>query len=174
MYALVYVTIISFVALSVFTSYVNVYATKLNSTDSITSNFSNNLKSKIHNIISEALNRTSNTTNSSLLLTNGSNLTSNQVVISKSTVVSNTSSNGSHISSTIKNKVTTINGVCSSEKIGGYGNDTLSSIGKCNDQLTGGLGADKFTCGEGNDTIKDYNPKEGDIILDRPNCEKIL
>jgi hypothetical protein len=31
-----------------------------------------------------------------------------------------------------------------------------------------------LTCGEGNDTIKDYNPKEGDIILDRQNCEKIL
>lgn len=174
MEALVYVTIISFVALSVFTSYVNVYATKLNSTDSITSNFSNNLKSNLHDLISEALNRTSNTTNSSLLLTNGSNLTSNQVVIYNSIVMFNISGNDSHSSSAIKNKVTIINGVCSSEKVGGNGNDTLSSISKCNDQLTGGLGADKFTCDEGNDTIKDYNPKEGDIILDRQNCEKVL
>jgi len=76
--------------------------------------------------------------------------------------------------STIKNQVIIKNGVCSSEKVGGNGNDILSSIGKCNDELTGGPGADKFTCGEGNDTIRDYNPKEGDIILDRPNCEKIL
>ena len=174
MYSILYVTIFTFAILSAFNSYVNVYAIELNSTDSITSNFSNNLKSKIHNLISEALNGTSNTTNSSLLLSNGSALTSNQVVISTSTVVSNTTSNTNDSKSIIKNQVRTINGVCSSEKVGGNGNDTLSSIGKCNDQLTGGLGADKFTCGEGNDTIKDYNPKEGDIILDRQNCEKIL
>ena len=72
----------------------------------------------------------------------------------------------------LKIKVTTINGVCNSIKVGGNGNDTLLSSGNCNDELTGGLGADKFTCGEGNDTIKDYNPKEGDVILDRQNCEK--
>jgi hypothetical protein len=174
-----YVTIFIFATLSVFNSYVNVYAIELNSTDSITSNFSNfsnNLKSKIHNLISEALNGTNNTMNSSLLLSNGSGsgLTSSQLVISKNTVVSNTTSNTNDGKSIIKNKITSKNGVCSSEKIGGNGNDTLSSIGKCNDQLTGGPGADKFACGEGNDTIKDYNPKEGDIILDRQNCEKIL
>ena len=64
--------------------------------------------------------------------------------------------------------------MCSSEKVGGNGNDTLASSGKCNDQLTGGQGADKFICGEGTDTVKDYNSKEGDVILDPQNCEKIL
>jgi len=89
--------------------------------------------------------------------------------------MSTMSSNGSTgDGSIIKDKVTTINGVCNSVKIGGNGNDTLFSAGNCNDELTGGKGADKFTCGEGNDTIKDYNPKEGDIILDRQNCEKIF
>jgi hypothetical protein len=34
------------------------------------------------------------------------------------------------------------------------------------------MGADKFTCGEGNDSIRDYGSKEGDVILDRQNCEK--
>ena len=173
---ILYVTIISLAALSVFNSSVNVYAIELNLTYSIPSNFDSSLKSKIHNLISEALNGTNNTMNNSLLLSNGSGsgLTSSQLVISKNTVVSNTTSNTSDGKSIIKNKITTKNGVCSSEKIGGNGNDTLSSIGKCNDQLTGGPGADKFACGEGNDTIKDYNPKEGDIISDRQNCEKIL
>jgi Ca2+-binding RTX toxin-like protein len=73
----------------------------------------------------------------------------------------------------IKDQVKTINGVCSSIKVGGNGNDTLVSSGKCNDELTGGPGADKFMCGQGNDTIKDYNPKDGDIILDRQECEKV-
>jgi Ca2+-binding RTX toxin-like protein len=172
--AILYVTIITFATLSVLNSYVTVFAIELNSTDSITSNISNNLKSKIHNLISEALNNTSNTMNTSSLLTNESSLTSSQVVISKSKVVFNTSSNTSGSNSIIKNKVTTINGVCSSEMVGGNGNDTLTSSGKCNDHLTGGPGADKFTCGEGNDTIRDYNPQEGDAILDRQNCEKVL
>jgi Ca2+-binding RTX toxin-like protein len=74
----------------------------------------------------------------------------------------------------IKDKVTTINGVCNSVKVGSNGDDTLFSAGNCNDELTGGKGSDKFTCGEGNDTIKDYNSEEGDVILDRQNCEKIL
>lgn len=230
--AIVYVTIITLSTLSVFNSTVNVYAIELNSTDSITSNFSNNLKSKIHNLISEALNGTSNTSNiinTSSILTNGSSLASSHLVISKSNVMSNTTSNangsksiiknqvtnplndsssisnssiqgnGSNLTSSqvvvskskvmstmsssnggtgdgsiIKDKVTTTNGVCNSIKIGGNGNDTLFSAGNCNDELTGGKGADRFTCGEGNDTIKDYNPREGDSILDRQNCEKIL
>jgi hypothetical protein len=29
--------------------------------------------------------------------------------------------------------------------------------------LTGGLGADKFVCGQGIDTVRDFNSKEGDI-----------
>jgi Ca2+-binding RTX toxin-like protein len=96
-------------------------------------------------------------------------------MISNNNVASIVSSNGSKDSSSlIKDQIKTINGVCNSIKVGGNGNDTLASSGKCNDELTGGPGADKFMCGEGNDTIKDYNSKEGDIILDKQNCEKIL
>ena len=104
-------------------------------------------------------------------------MSSSQFIISKNKVTSTVNSNGSDSSSSssvIKNQVKTINGVCTSTKVGGNGNDTLASSGNCDDELTGGAGADKFTCGEGNDTIRDYNSKEGDVILDRQNCEKIL
>jgi Ca2+-binding RTX toxin-like protein len=164
------------IGLSIFailaTSFVNVSATKLNFSDDFTSNFTNNLKSKINNLVAGALNDTDNLINSSILLSNNSNLSSNQIVISNNKVIStmNTNSTGNSL---IKDKVTTINGVCNSEKIAGNGNDTLLSSGNCNDQLTGGAGADKFACGEGNDTIKDYNPKEGDVILDQKNCENV-
>jgi hypothetical protein len=30
-------------------------------------------------------------------------------------------------------------------------------------KLTGGTGADVFSCGKGEDTITDYNPDEGDV-----------
>lgn len=143
---------------------------------SISTDFADNLKSKIQDLVSNALNDTDKIINSSSLLGNGSNMSSSQVIISKnkvtSTVNSNTADNSSS-SSVIKDQVKTINGVCTSIKVGGNGNDTLYSSGNCNDELTGGLGADNFTCGEGNDTIKDYNPDEGDVISDRQNCEKI-
>lgn len=155
-------------------SVASVSATELNSADNITSNFTKNLKSKINDLMSGALNDTENFMNSSILLSNNSNLSSNQIVISNSKVISTMNTNGSGSNSLIKDKVTTINGVCNSEKVGGDGNDTLLSMGECNDQFTGGPGADKFQCGKGNDTIKDYNPKEGDTILDQQNCETIL
>jgi Ca2+-binding RTX toxin-like protein len=140
---------------------------------SVTSNTNGN-KSIIKNQVINPFNDSSSFMNSSRQ-GNGSNLTSNQVIITKNKIMSTMSSNvGAGDGSNIKDKVTTVNGICSSVKIGGNGNDTLLSAGKCNDDLTGGKGADKFTCGEGNDTIRDYNPKEGDIILDRQNCEKIL
>ena len=75
---------------------------------------------------------------------------------------------------TISNQVISKDGVCSSNIVGGPGNDTISSTGVCNDQLTGGLGADQFVCGRGTDTVRDFNSKEGDIIIDSQNCEKIL
>ena len=155
------------------TSFVGVSAIELNFTGDTTNNFTKNLKSKIDSLISRALNDTDSILNSSFI-TNGSNLTSNNVIISNNKVASVVSSNGSDGSSSIiKDQVKTINGVCSSIKVGGNGNDTLASSGKCNDELTGGPGADKFMCGQGNDTVKDYNSKEGDIILDRQDCEKI-
>jgi hypothetical protein len=155
------------------TSFVGVSAIELNFTGDTTNNFTKNLKSKIDSLISMALNDTDSILNSSYI-TNGSNLTSKHVIISNNKVASVVSSNGSDGSSSIiKDQVKTINGVCSSIKVGGNGNDTLASSGKCNDELTGGPGADKFMCGEGNDTVKDYNSKEGDVILDRQDCEKI-
>jgi len=155
-------------------SLVNVFATEANPTNA-TNDFSTDLKSKINNLISNALNDTSSGVLNSSILTNESNQTSSQVLISKNKVTSTmNSNNGGNGNSIIKDQVTSINGVCSSIKIGGNGNDTLASSGNCNDELTGGAGADKFTCGEGNDTIKDYNEEEGDLILDRQNCEIIL
>ena len=156
-------------------SYRDVLAAELNFTDISSSNFTKNLRSSINNLISNALNDTENILNSSLI-TNNSNLTSNNIMISKNKVTSIVNSNASDSSSSsiIKDQVKTINGVCTSTKVGGNGNDTLASLGDCNDELTGGPGADKFMCGEGNDTIRDYNPKEGDTLLDKQNCEKIL
>jgi len=58
--------------------------------------------------------------------------------------------------------------------VAGAGNSTLSSEGNCNDQLTGGLGADKFVCGDGTDTIVDFNSTRRDAIVDTQNCEKIM
>lgn len=170
--------VLLFVSLSVF-SILNlfdpdVFGNQSNSTEILTDNFTKYLKSKIDNLVSNALNDTDSILNSRFI-TNGSNLTSSNVIISNNKVTSIVSNNGSdNSSSLIKDQVKTINGVCSSIKLGGNGNDTLASSGKCNDEMTGGPGADKFMCGDGNDTLKDYNSKEGDIILDRQNCEQIL
>jgi Ca2+-binding RTX toxin-like protein len=176
MNAILYASIIAVAVLSIFDLHISVFATQLNLTDSMTNDFAKNLKSKINNLVTNALNDTSNVLNSSLLI-NESNQTSNNVVVSQSSVQSTMRSKGSSADdsiSIIKDKVTRTNGVCNSEKVSGNGNDTLYSSGNCNDMLTGGLGADKFTCGEGNDTIRDYNSKEGDVILDRQNCEEIF
>lgn len=176
MNAILYTSIIAVAMLSIFNLHMSIFATELNLTDSMTNDFAQNMKSKINNLVTNALNDTSNVLNSSLLI-NDYNQISDNIVVSQNTVQSFMRSNGSSSddsSSIIKNKVTTTNGVCNSDKAGGNGNDTLYSSGNCNDMLTGGLGADKFTCGEGNDTIRDYNSKEGDVILDRQNCEEIL
>lgn len=174
MFSLLYCIIIGFsIFVIIAAPSVSVFAIELNFTDDIDSNFTNSLKSKINDLASSALNDTDTIVNSSIMLNNNSNQSSNQIVISSNKIVStmNTNSSGNSL---IKDKVTTINGVCNSEKVAGAGNDTLLSSGNCNDEITGGAGADKFNCGEGNDTIKDYNPKEGDFILDKQNCEKIL
>jgi Ca2+-binding RTX toxin-like protein len=173
-FSILYQIIIVLSILSIFTlSLVNVFATETNPINA-TNDFSIDLKSKINNLMSKALNDTGSVLNSSVL-SNETNLTSSQVVISENKVVSSVSSSGSDSdNSIIKNEVRTINGECSSIKVGGNGNDTLASSGNCNDELTGGPGSDKFTCGEGDDTIRDYNSEEDDIILDRQNCEKIL
>ena len=160
-------------------SSVNIFANQSNSSNSSSKStatgFSDNLKSKIQDLIADAINDTDNILNSSII-TNESNLTSGNIIISNNKVISTVNSNGSDGSSSsiIKDQVKTINGVCTSTKVGGNGNDTLASSGNCNDELTGGPGADKFMCGGGNDIVKDYNSKEGDVILDKQNCETIL
>ena len=172
-----YMTVILLAILSISTltsSFLPVLGNQSSSINSsMTTKFSDKLESRIQNLISNALNDSRALLNSSSGIFNDSNLSSNQMIISSNKISSSISNNITGGSSLVKDKVTTINGVCNSEKVAGNGNDTLFSSGNCNDVLTGGPGADKFTCGEGNDTIKDYNPKEGDIILDQDNCEKI-
>jgi hypothetical protein len=52
--------------------------------------------------------------------------------------------------------------------VGGPGNDHLfGDIG--NDVLIGGPGADYFDCGDGIDTVLDFNPAQGDVMAG--NCE---
>jgi Ca2+-binding RTX toxin-like protein len=61
--------------------------------------------------------------------------------------------------------------------IGGAGDDILSGEGGDdklfgdigNDILKGGAGANEFVCGDGIDTVLDYNPAEGDVISN--DCE---
>ena len=160
-------------------------AASVNQSSSVnSSSFEDKLKSKIQNFVSNVLNDTDNIMNSSFInsgnimnssfMSNGSNHSSSNVIISSNRVMSTVNTNDSDSSSSsIKDQIKTINGVCSSIKVGGNGNDTIASLGNCNDEMTGGPGADKFTCGEGNDTIKDFNPKEGDVILDKQNCETV-
>ena len=165
-----------------------VFANQSNSTVNLSASnqFADNLKSKIQNLISGAINDSTTLLNSSSgiflnntsilssILNNDSNLSSNQIIVSNNKVMSSIINNGTRSNSLVKDSVTTINGVCNSEKVAGNGDDTLFSIGNCNDKLTGGSGSDKFTCGEGNDTITDFNAKEGDVITDKQNCEKVL
>jgi Ca2+-binding RTX toxin-like protein len=139
----------------------------LSSIDELTENFTE----KVEKIVSDAVNNTKGALNStSAIVSNGSNLSSSQIIISNNQSVSASAGEGSLILNQIKNE----NGVCTATKIGGSGNDTLSSQGVCNDQLTGGLGADKFVCGQGTDTLRDFSPEEGDTIIDRQNCETLL
>ena len=54
---------------------------------------------------------------------------------------------------------------------GGKGNDKLFG-NNGNDILIGGPGADHFDCGPGNDTVKDFNPSEGDTKTQ--DCENVM
>jgi hypothetical protein len=155
----------------------NVLAVKVSSVEEITNDFVGNLNDRINELVSNALNDTSSILNSSnTLLTNGSNLTSNQIVVSNNKVSSfaSNSNNSAGVDSVIKNQISTVNGLCTANSVGGAGNDTLASSGVCNDQLTGGPGADKFICGEGSDTVRDFSSEEGDVIVDPQNCEKTI
>lgn len=136
-------------------------------------NFTRNLEDEIRQYVSEAI----STSNSSLVnlsnpgVPNGSNIVSSQVVTSNNSSVLSFTNNTGGNGSIVTNQVTKQNGVCTSNIAGGPSNETLSSNGICNDQLTGGGGGDRFICGEGTDTITDFNADEGDIIADPKNCE---
>lgn len=121
--------------------------------------------------ISEALNNSKSSSNaSSAILSNGSNVSSSQVIISNNQSVLASAGQDSFI----MNRIEVKNGQCTATKIGGSANETLSSQGVCNDQFTGGPGADKFICGQGTDTIRDFSPDDGDTIIDRQSCETVL
>ena len=158
-------------------SFANVLATDSNSIGDITNDFTSNLNDRIDELVSNALNDTSSILNSTnAVVSNASNLTSSQIVVSNNNVSSFVSNSNSSAGagSIIKNQISTVNGVCTANAVGGAGNDTLASGGVCNDQLTGGPGADKFICGEGSDTVRDFSAEEGDIIVDPQNCEKTI
>jgi hypothetical protein len=144
-------------------------ALELGSIGDITRDYTDNLNTEIDKLVKNTINDTTtnvlNSTNAALA--NGSNISSSQIITSNN----QTSANGGAV---ILNQIENKNGECTSTTVGGPGNDTLSSKGVCNDQLSGGPGADKFICGEGTDTIRDYNPDEGDIIADTKNCENII
>lgn len=158
-------------------SFGNVLATESNSIGEITNDFATSLSDRINELVSNALNDTSSIINSSnTILSNASNLTSNQIVVSNNKVSSfaSNSNNSAGADSIILNQISTVEGVCTANAVGGAGNDTLASSGVCNDQMTGGPGADKFVCGEGTDTVRDFSSEEGDVIVDPQNCEKTL
>jgi len=102
---------------------------------------------------------------------------SNQESVVSNNGSSNYSSTKSTISSSGSGKIvssqSTSNGHCMNKVISGSGNDILSSKGDCDDEFSGGSGADQFTCGMGKDIITDFNEEEGDIIVDSKNCESI-
>jgi hypothetical protein len=134
--------------------------------------FTENLNTEIDKLVSNTINdTTTNVSNSTIDATsNGSNISSSQIIIANNQNVSASANGGATIQKQIENKYAE----CNSTTAGWAGNDTLSSKGVCNDQRTGGTGADKFICGEGIDTIRDYNPDEGDTITDTKNCKKII
>ena len=140
--------------------------------ESVIEDFTRDLETEISDSISGSLNNTDNTTSTQVITSGVSN--DNVDNNFSSQTVTNASNNGG-VSIGLTGSINiNSNGVCINTLIGGDSNDVVYSSGNCDDQLTGGNAADKFICGEGTDVIKDYNAKEGDIILDEQNCETIL
>jgi Ca2+-binding RTX toxin-like protein len=151
----------------------NASALELKELDDAIANFTRNLQNNISDKISNVLNYRIDGLNInyqgaiSSSIFNNSNSAS--TISSMQTIQSSENSDGIESSQT-----SIINGVCNNTIIGGDGNNTLSSSGNCNDHFSGGKGADTFICGGGTDMIRDYNPNEGDILVDKENCETIL
>jgi hypothetical protein len=139
--------------------------------DEITENITENLRSQVEKTLFEALNNSKSSLNaSSAILSNSLNVSSSQIILSNN----QSALAGAGQDSFIMDHVEVKNGQCTATKIGGSANETLSSQGVCNDQFTGGPGADKFVCGQGTDTIRDFSPDDGDAIIDRQSCETVL
>jgi hypothetical protein len=153
----------------------NSFSIKSVSLDSTIENFTQTLKNQIRELVTEAVNKSSGIGGSTTSIVNATN-TNGSSVVSSQVVLSNNDSftRRSGINTTgVSTQISNVNGVCTSNIIGGLGNETLSSKGICNDQLTGGAGADTFVCGQGNDIIRDYNASEGDRLVDEGNCETV-
>ena len=151
----------------------NASALELGELDDAIANFTRNLRNNISDKVSNVLNYRIEGLNInyqgaiSSSIFNNSNSTNN--LSSMQTIQSSNDDKG-----IVSSQTSVINGVCTNTLIGGDGNNELSSSGICDDQFTGGKGADTFSCGVGIDIIRDYNPNEGDIIVDKENCETIL
>ena len=150
----------------------NAWALELGELSDTIANFTRNLQNNTSNKLSDVLNYTTDRLNINY-----------QGAISSNTFNSNATNNASSMqtiqssndgSGIVSSQTSIINGVCNNTLIGGDGNNTLSSSGNCNDHFNGGKGADTFICGGGTDVIRDYNPNEGDILVDNQNCETIL
>jgi hypothetical protein len=150
----------------------NAWALELGELSDTIANFTRNLQNNTSNKLSDVLNYTIDRMNINY-----------QGAISSNTFNSNATNNASSLqtiqssndgSGIVSSQTSIINGVCNNTLIGGDGNNTLSSSGNCNDHFNGGKGADTFICGGGTDVIRDYNPNEGDILVDNQNCETIL
>jgi hypothetical protein len=163
---IVVISLLAVLPLLTISSIKNVWTTESTPINGIVNDFTKNLSDEINDIVSNAINISGGSSNGTVISSG------NNVVIlsngSSNAIVSNSGGGG------IVSQITSSNGVCNSNIVGGPRNATISSTGVCNDQLAGGLGADKFVCGQGTDTVRDFNSKEGDIIIDRQNCETIL
>jgi hypothetical protein len=150
----------------------NAWALELGELDDTVANFTRSLQNNISDKLSDVLNYRIDGLNinyqgaiSSSILNN--NATNN--ISSMQTIQSSKDSDG-----IVSSQTSIINGACTNTLIGGDGNNTLSSSGNCDHQFTGGKGADTFICGGGTDMIRDYNPDDGDVIVDKADCETIL
>jgi hypothetical protein len=150
----------------------NAWALELGELNDTIANFTRNLQNNISNKLSDVLN----------YKIDGMNI-NYQGAISSNIFNSNATNNASSMQTIqssrddkgiVSSQTSVINGVCTNTLVGGDGKNELSSSGDCDDLFTGGKGADTFICGGGTDVIRDYNPNEGDVIIDKENCETIL
>jgi hypothetical protein len=151
---------------------INAWALELGELDDAIANFTRNLQNNISDKVSNVLNNRIEGLNINYQGAISSNIFNSNATNNASSMQTIQSSNGDK--GIVSSQTSVTNGVCTNTLIGGDGNNELSSSGDCDDLFTGGKGADTFTCGAGMDIIRDYNPNEGDVIVDKENCETIL